>query len=127
MFKLHRLTTGEQFDIETMRYFIPRNKLRTRITKQDIVCMADLSSKGIQPSHRTPGFINLLWGKTYRDEQITSYRNDIQLGYITKYEIISSFPKHLQPWIESKIKDVPYDVDGHTSRIFVDMYRKDIL
>lgn len=127
MFKLRRLTSGEQFDIETMRYFIPRNKLKTRITRQDEVRIADLSSKGIQPDRRTPGFLNLLWGKTYRDEQITTYKRDILLGYITKYEIISSFSKRLQPWIESKIKDVPYDVDGDISDMFVGMHREGLL
>lgn len=110
---LRKLSAKEQFDIRTMRYFIPRNKYKTRITKQAEAAMADLSSKGIQPQYRSKGFLNLLWGKTYRDLQITQWKDDVREGLITKYEIYSSLPKWLQPWAESKLKDVPYNASAY--------------
>lgn len=120
--KDQKLSNKERFDQRTMRYFMPRSKYRTRITHNDTIKMANLSSRGQHPKRRTKGFLNLLWGKTYRDLQITQWKDDIRAGYFTKSEIYSGVPEWLQPWVESKLKDVPYDVDGTTSRMLVRMY-----
>ncbi len=119
---MRTLTNKERFDIRTMRYFIPSNKYKTRITKQDEVAMADLSSRGIQPVRQTKGLANLIAGKTYRDEQITAYKRDIMQGLFTKIEIIDSYPRDMQSWITNKLVDVPYDVDSETSRMVMAMY-----
>lgn len=102
-YHLRRLTKREHFDQRTMRYFIPRNRYSGRIRHNDTIKMADLSSRGIQPKRRTPGFLNLLWGKTYRDLQITQWRNGVQDGITTKYEIYASVPEWLRPWVETKL------------------------
>lgn len=117
-----KLTNKEKFDQRTMLYFLPKGRFPGRVQHNDRVKMADLSSRGIQPKNITNGFQNLLWGKTYRDEQITSWKRDISLGYFTKIEIYESVPTWLRLWAESKLKDVPYDVDGETSRMLVRMY-----
>jgi len=120
---IHRkLSKKELLDVATMQYFIPTGSKR-RIYPNDKKKMSDLSSHGIKPKRETPGYKLLIIGKMYRDLQITSYKEDIELGFFTKYEIISSFPKKLQPWIESKIKKVPYDSNGDTSRMFIGMYK----
>lgn len=119
-----KLSAKESFDIRTMRYFIPKaNALKARISYNDKVKIANLSSRGIQPKRRTPGFVNLLWGKTYRDLQISSWKEDIGQGFITKAEICESLPVWLREWAESKLQYAPYDVEGKTSRMFVAMYR----
>ena len=107
------MTNKELFDIETMRYFIPPNAQRTRITKLDMQAMVDLSSRGVMSTRKTKGFTNLVWGKTYRDLMITEWIQDIKDGIITKYEIYQSLPKHLRPWAESKFKNVPYDIASY--------------
>ena len=108
------MTTKEQFDIRTMRYFIPKaNKYKTRITRQDETAMAALSSKGTKPTRITKGLQNLMWGKTYRDLQITQWSDDVKAGLITKYEIYSALPKWLRPWAESKLQNVPYDIAAY--------------
>jgi hypothetical protein len=112
-----KLSKNEQFDVATMIYFIPNN-VKSRIYPNDKIKMADLSSKGIKPNRITKGFTLLQWGKTYRDEQITSYRRDISLGLFTKIELLDSMPPKLKNWLWSKIKDVPYDVDGSTVRMW---------
>lgn len=75
--------------------------------------MSRLSSRGIFPTKVTPGFTLLKWGKTYRDEQITSYKRDIALGLFTKSEILSGLPVRLRSWMWEKIKDVPYDQSAY--------------
>lgn len=118
------MTNKEQFDIKTMRYFVPKSGGRTYITKADEQAMVNLSSRGTQPAKQTKGLTSLQWGKTYRDEQITSYRRDVRQGLFTKYEIISSFPIALQDWITDKLKDVPYDYDSTTSTMLTRMYHQ---
>lgn len=118
------MTAKEQFDIRTMRYFIPPNKYKTRITKQDEQAMANLSSRGTQPTRRTKGFQNLQWGKTYRDLQITQWSDDIKEGLITKAEIYAGLPKWLRNWAEMKLKDVPYDINYDTSKMLIRMYER---
>ena len=105
---LRKLSKKERLDIATMAYFIP-SKAKARIYMHDKVKMADLSSRGIKPARATKGFKLLQWGKTYRDEQITSYRRDIALGYFTKAELMESMPPRFREWLWEKIKDVPYD------------------
>lgn len=108
------MTAKEQFDIRTMRYFIPQaNKHKTRITKQDEEAMAALSSKGTKPAKLTDGLKNLMWGKTYRDLQITQWSEDVKAGIITKAEIYAGLPAWLQPWAEQKLRYVPYDIDAY--------------
>lgn len=121
-----KLTKKEQFDIRTMRYFIPINKYKTRITKQDELRMAALSSRGIQPDRRTKGFQNLSWGKTYRDLQITQWKDDIRDGFITKAEVYDSVPKWLRSWAEEKLANMPYDTEGKTSAMLVSMYHRGV-
>lgn len=117
-----KLSAKERLDIATMVYFIPTSAKR-RIYPNDKIKMADFSSRGIKPRRVTPGFTLLQWGKTYRDEQITSYKRDIQLGFFTKNEIIQGMPPRFRDWIENKIKDTPYDVNGDTSRMLIKMYK----
>lgn len=106
-----------------MRYFIPRrNRFAGRITHNDTIKMADLSSRGFQPLRRTPGFLNLLWGKTYRDLQITQWRDDVRCGFITKAEIYESVPEWLLLWVTSKLQDVPYDIEGKSTAMSISMY-----
>lgn len=103
-------TKKELFDQRTMLYFYPNKSGGTpRVRDYDRAKMAALSSRGLQPNNRTPGFLRLLWGKTYRDLQITQWKEDVMAGLITKYEIYQSVPEWLRPWTESKLKDVPYD------------------
>lgn len=107
------MTIKERFDIRTMRYFIPKSGGRTYITKTDEQAMAALSSRGTQPKQTTRGITSLIWGKTYRDEQITSYKRDVRLGLFTKHELISAMPIDMQDWLADKLKDVPYDEDSN--------------
>lgn len=120
------MTNKEKFDIKTMRYFTHPRKYHTRITKQDEQAMVNLSSRGIKPQRMTKGLNCLIWGKTYRDEQITAYKRDIALGYFTKWEIISSYPKDMRDWIKSKIASTPYDVNNDTSQMLVKMYQNGV-
>jgi hypothetical protein len=119
------MTGKEKFDIRTMRYFVNRNtRKRFRITKADEEAMAALSSRGVQPKKMTTGLHALVWAKTMRDENITSYRRDIALGFFTKFEIINSYPKDMQDWIAGKIADVPYDVEGKTGEMLISYRRR---
>lgn len=102
-YKYRKLTTKEAFDVETMKYFIPRNRLSKRLQRNDKRKIADLSSRGIQPRRDTPGYIDLRWGKTYRDWQITQWRRDVAEGLFTKWEIINSVPQFMQSWLEDKL------------------------
>ena len=121
--KSRKLSKKELFDITTMMYFIPLHGAhRPRITLNDKRKMANLSSHGEKPDYATKGFKALQWGKTYRDEQITAYRRDIPLGYITKHEIISSYPKNMQKWIQEKLRDIPYDINQSTSKMLTRTY-----
>lgn len=108
-----------------MEYFIPTN-VKCRIYPNDKVKMANLSSRGIQPQRITKGFTLLKWGKTYRDEQITSFKNDIMAGYITKISILDELPKKFRQWMWNKIKDTPYDVEYKTSNMLIDMRLNDL-
>jgi len=125
-YKNRKLTKKEELDISTMVYFIPSNS-KHRIYKNDKIKMAELSSKGIQPDMITKGFSLLKWGKTYRDEQITSYKRDIQLGLFTKYEILQGIAPRFRDWLWNKIKDTTYDVDYKTSNVLIEMYKRDRL
>lgn len=107
-----KLSRKEKFDIATMGYFIP-TRARARIYPNDKIKMADLSSKGKGPVKETKGFVLLKWGKTYRDEQITSYKRDIRAGLFTKSELLESMPPRFREWLWQKIKDVPYDDDAY--------------
>lgn len=117
-----KLSNKERFDISTMVYFIPSSS-KARIYQNDKIKMANLSSHGIKPKRETKGFILLKWGKTYRDEQITSYKRDIQLGYFTKAELLESMPPRFRNWLWSKIQYVPYDTDGKSSAMWISMYK----
>lgn len=116
---MRKLTNKELFDIRTMRYFIPRFAPKGwRITQKDKVAMADLSSKGIQPkgiglTDPFTGVRALVTGKTYRDLMVTEWSDSVRKGYMTKWELINSVPEWLQPWLEEKLKDVPYDEDAY--------------
>lgn len=118
-----RLTSKERFDQRTMLYFYP-NKTggMPRVRDYDKAKMAALSSKGIHPKNKTPGFLRLLYGKTYRDLQITQWKVAITEGIITKAEIYESVPDWLRDWTVNKLKDVPYDVKGENKRMFIRMY-----
>jgi hypothetical protein len=118
-----RLTNKEKFDQRTMLYFYP-NKTggMPRVRDYDRQKMAALSSKGIQPKNRTPGFLRLLWGKTYRDLQVTEWRDAVRQGYITKSEVYDSVPEWLLDWAVIKLKDVPYDEKGETTNMIIRMY-----
>lgn len=121
-YSMVKLTNKELFDIKTMRYFIPKQQSPWRIRDYDKVKMAQLSSRGIEPKRRTKGFELLRWGKTYRDLSITMWKEDIQQGYITKNEIYEGLPSWLVKWAISKLKDVPYDINGDTSRMLTRIY-----
>lgn len=122
-YKYRKLTKKEAFDQRTMRYFFPRsNRLKASITHNDTIKMADISSRGIKPKVVTRGLKRLQWGKTYRDLQITQWRDDIMDGFITKYEIYQSVPEWMRLWIEEKLRYVPYDIEGKTSAMFVSVY-----
>lgn len=110
---MKKLTNKERFDIATMVYFIPSSS-KKRIYPNDKIKMAILSSTGVKPERETPGFRLLKWGKTYRDEQITSYKRDIRAGLFTKAELLEEIPPRFRDWLWSKIKDVPYDEDAYT-------------
>lgn len=114
-----KLTSKERFDQRTMLYFFPKSGGMVRVRYNDRVKMSLLSSRGIKPKNRTKGFLKLLWGKTYRDEQITQWKNGIRDGYITKFEVYDSVPDWLQDWVKSKLQDVPYDINYQTSDMFV--------
>lgn len=105
-----------------MVYFIPDGAKR-RIYPNDKRKMAVLSSTGKQPARETPGFIILKWGKTYRDEQITSYKRDVRAGYFTKAELIYAMPPRFQAWLEDKLKTVPYDENSEAAPMLMAAYR----
>jgi hypothetical protein len=117
-----KLTKSEAFDIKTMRYFIPKNIKGWRIRSYDKFKMAQLSSRGIKPKRATKGFNLLKWGKTYRDLQITMWKQDIKAGLITKSEIYDGLPEWLRSWAQSKLKGVPYDVGYKTSNMLIGIY-----
>lgn len=118
-----KLTNKEKFDQRTMLYFYPnKSGGMPRIRDYDKEKMAALSSKGVQPKRRTLGFQRLLWAKTYRDLQITEWKRDVGLGYMTKAVIYESVPAWMRDWAESKLKDAPYDVEGVTTSMLVRMY-----
>lgn len=121
------MTNKEKFDQRTMLYFYP-NKTggMPRVRDYDRQKMADLSSRGIQPKNQTPGFQRLLWGKTYRDLQITEWKRDIGKGYITKSEVYESVPDWLRDWTISKLQDVPYDTEGKTAAWLIDMHHNNV-
>jgi len=124
-YKDRRLTARERFDVRTMQYFYPRRSgFKARVRSNDKAKMADLSSYGIRPKRRTPGFQKLAWGKTYRDLQVTQWSNDIRDGLITKAEIYDSLPDWLLPWIEPKLQYVPYDVDGLSTKMWITLYHQ---
>lgn len=116
-----KLTSKEKFDQRTMLYFYPKSGGMPRIRDYDKAKMAALSSRGEHPRRRTPGFIRLLWGKTYRDLQITQWRDDVRGGLMTKIEICESLPEWLQPWAHAKLIDVPYDENQASRRMLVRM------
>lgn len=117
-----KLSKNERFDIATMVYFIPTSS-KHRIYPNDKVKMADLSSKGIKPMRITKGFMLLRWGKTCRDEQITSYKEGISLGLFTKAELLESTPPRLRDWIWNKIESTPWDVSQDTTKMLIKMYQ----
>ena len=118
-----RLSQKQWIDVHSMAYFIPSGS-KQRIYPNDFKKMALYSATGKLPDNQTRGFKLLLWGKTYRDEQITSYIRDIRLGYFTKHELIQSMPHFLRDWLARKIEHVPYDEDGDTSAMLIGLYRK---
>ena len=118
-----RLSKKQILDVKSMEYFIPTTS-KKRIYPNDRTKMAILSSKGVEPENVTRGFTLLKYGRTYRDEQITSYQRDIRLGYITKFEIIDSMPTELREWINKKIRGTPYDEGGTTRRMAIAIARK---
>ena len=123
LYKNRRLTNKEKLDVATMAYFIPNTSGKYHIYPNDIKKMANLSSNGAKPSRETRGFYLLKWGKTYRDEAITGWKSMIEDGLITKGELLDDMPPRFREWLWVKIKDVPYDINGDTSRMFVKMYR----
>jgi len=136
-YKNRRLTNKEKLDVSTMAYFIPKT-ITYRIYPNDKKKMADLSSRGVWPKGKkgnvmlmktegsnTLGFKLLQTGKTYRDMQITAYKEDISNGYFTKIELLDAMPERLRGWLWSKIEDVPYDVDGDTSKFMVTLYEQE--
>lgn len=106
-----RLTKKEKFDIATMIHFIPGKK--PRIYPNDKKKMAHLSSRGVLLGKETKGLHYIKCGKTFRDEQITSYKRDIPLGLFTKAELLESMPPRFRDWLWSKIEHVPYDTDSY--------------
>lgn len=121
-----KLSNKMRLDVETMRYFYPgKSGGRSHITKQDIHDMAVYSATGKKPGTESKGFKQLVWGKTYRDLQITQWREDIRDGFITKWEVQASVPVRLREWVIKKIADVPYDTNGETSKMILSLYRKE--
>jgi hypothetical protein len=112
-----RLKKGEVVDVLSTMYYRPS---RVRIRYNDKVKFANLSSCGIAPKRITPGFTDLIWGKTYRDEIITQFRGDIMSGLITKGEILDSLPDKLRGWMWKKLKDIPYDIDYYERVVSID-------
>lgn len=108
-----KITKKMELDVETMAYFYPKSAPRRYIKKSDREAMAIYSATGKKPAVTTKGFEQLMWGKTYRDMQITAWSEDIRQGYITKWEIYSSLPKSLRAWAEKKLVNVPYDEDAY--------------
>lgn len=97
-----------KLDVESMMYFV-REQLRLSITEQDIIDTAVYSATGKKPTVETAGFKNLRWGKTYRDEGITGYKDMLAGGLVTKAELISDMPENLKSWLWEKIKNFPYN------------------
>jgi len=131
---LRELTKNERFDIQTMRYFIPKTtKKGWRITAKDRVAMADWSGRGIKPdepitigmSDQIPtGLQVLAIGKTFRDYHIKDWGESIELGYITKAELLDGVPEWMRGWLYKKIKHIPYDVNGDASGLWISEYSK---
>lgn len=117
-----RLSNKQKLDIATMQYFIPTAS-KCRVSPNDKKKMANLSSQGIEPVVRTPGFKALTIGRMYRDWHVTSYRDDVRKGLITKAELTQSMPAKLQPWLTSKLAQVPYDESGETTSMFLAIHR----
>lgn len=116
-----KITPKMQLDVDTMRYFCVG---RVYVKKSDKEAMAIYSATGKKPAIWTKGLEALKWGKTYRDEQVTAYIRDIELGLFTKTELLESMPnKRLKDWLWGKIEKVRYDVNGSTSRMAVTFER----
>lgn len=108
-----KISEKQKLDIASMEYFIVSNQTPIEITEQDRINMANTSATGKKPSVETTGYKALAIGRTYRDEQITSYMRDVRLGYFTKGELIDGMPEELRPWLAKKLRDVPYDEDAY--------------
>lgn len=119
-----KLTNKMKLDVETMHYFYPRTGGRPYVKQSDREAMALFSAQGKKPEVETKGFYQLKWGKTYRDEQITSYKRDIKAGYFTKHELLMGMPVKLRDWLWNKIKDVQYDEDGAVQPMLIAAYRE---
>lgn len=120
-----KITPKMKLDVDTMHYFFPCTS-RPYVKQSDREAMALFSARGIKPEVETKGFYQLKWGKTYRDEQITSYRQDIRAGLFTKHELLQSMPVKFRDWLWEKIKDVPYDENKEVQPMLIKYYRQEI-
>jgi hypothetical protein len=120
-----KVTNKMKLDVETMHYFYPRTGGRPYVKQSDREVMAIYSATGKKPQVETKGFKQLKWGKTYRDEQITSYKRDIRAGYFTKHELVQSMPPVFREWLYNKIKDVSYDEQQQVQPMLIKAYRSE--
>jgi len=75
-----KLTKNQQFEIDTLKHFIPSNVKFQEITDKDIEKFFNWSDKGIPHNENIviskDGFSALMWAKNRRDLQITTYIED---------------------------------------------------
>jgi hypothetical protein len=117
-----------------MRYFIPSHVKGWSIKPEDKAIIANWSSRGIKhkeidrppnPTQTLTGVQALISGKTYRDLQITEWKDAVSRGYLTKSEIYESLPEWIRKWAESKLKNTPYDIHQNATKYFIAQHRRE--
>ena len=97
-----KLSRKQQLELEAIKEFIPSWCTFEPITDDDLKTFFDFSDRGIKyemtPDKQLTGLGALHYGKQYRDLHITMYRQDIQDGYIGKWEVNTS------EWINKALK-----------------------
>lgn len=101
-----KLTNKQRKELAVIKYFIPSWVKFDPITDADIEAFLAWSDRGIK-YHIKPlvndGLAALHYGKQYRDLQITSWKQGIEDGILTKSEILSDLPDDIVPQIEKAI------------------------
>jgi len=98
-----KLTKKQLNDLETIKFFIPSQLKKIKISNSDIVAFFDFSERGISPKKETEGFNLLKQGKNWRGIHMEMYEEGVLDGSMPYCVILEDMPRVVVDFIKREM------------------------